>query len=54
MLIGLVWVFGPRKEDVFPEKYEKYIPNLPGEFCYCGVGVCGTVAALGFVQQEER
>lgn len=23
VLIGLVWVFGPRKEDIIPEKYRQ-------------------------------
>lgn len=32
VIVGLVWVFGPRKEDIIPEKYEKYIPNIPSEF----------------------
>ncbi|THH32440.1 hypothetical protein EUX98_g1781 [Antrodiella citrinella] len=29
VIVGLVWVFGPRKEDIMPENYEQYIPNIP-------------------------
>ena len=32
VIVGLVWVFGPRKEDIIPEDYEKYIPNIPGTY----------------------
>ncbi|KAI0344475.1 hypothetical protein BDW22DRAFT_1354520 [Trametopsis cervina] len=28
VIIGLVWVFGPRKEDIIPEKYMPSIPKI--------------------------
>ena len=39
VLIALVWVFGPRKEDIIPEKYipwESCRPILPS-CCHCKI-----------------